>query len=156
MAGNLDQKFEDKVNSVAQHADETSKGQINEGQVAWDTLADGGPNNPGPERFLKSFRDEFERTVLGKEYVRLNSEKSTDEETKSKVSEVAAVRMQYDWLMQVERDFLMRKRSRLRSEAHATAIREMIGHEDGPVIRGILRVAKQMQALAGKGTGDEQ
>lgn len=151
MADSLDQKFENKVNSVAQYADETSKGQLNEGQTVWATLDDEGPEGPGPERFLKSFREEFDRTALGKEYIRLNSAASSGQsDVKTRVSEVGLVRLQYDWLMQLERDFLMRKHTRLRTEAHSAAIQEMLGFDEGPVTSGILRLAKQTLARAGE------
>lgn len=152
MAGSgLDKKFQDKVKSVASHAEETYKGQTNEGQVAWDTLDDNGPDQPGPERFLKTFRDEFNRQALGQQYIDLNSSVSTNQDDiASRVSQVGIVRLQYDWLMQLERDFLLRKRTRVRAEAHAAAVREMMADGNGPVLNGILRVARQTLAKAGE------
>jgi hypothetical protein len=150
LASDLDKKFQDKVQSVRSCAEETYQGQKNEGQVSWDTLPDGGPSEPGPERFLKSFRDEFNRTELGKKYTEANSKVSTGQkDVKSKVSDVLLHRTQYDWMMQVERDYLMRRRGRIRTEAHATAVREMIADPSGPIEIGIFRLAKQTLALSG-------
>ena len=150
MARSLDKKFQDKVNSLTKHGEETAKGLINEGQVTWDALDDGGPSKSGPERFLTSFRKEFERTELGKEYIDAYSKPSTGkDDVKSSVADVIVTRMQYDWLMQMERDFLMRRRTRIRTEAHAAAVRTMVGDKNGPIQLGIFRLAKQALASAG-------
>lgn len=147
--GGLFKKFEDKVNSATKSSEATAKGMVNTGQVAWDTLADTGVNEPGPERFLTSFRAEFERDSLGKEYIDANSKVSTGvRDVKSKVSELMLIRLQYDWLMQVERDYLLRKRSRLRIESHSAAVREMCGDPKGPFQLGPMRLAKQRLALS--------
>lgn len=151
MSGDLDDKFKDKTKAVKEFAEETFRGQKNEGQVSWDTLDDKGPDEPGPYRFLNTFRDEFKRDALGKKYTEANSKVSTGQkDVKSKVSELILFRTQYDWLMQVERDYLMRRRSRIRIEAHATAIREMISDENGTVEVGIIRFAKQLLAASGE------
>jgi len=148
----LDDKFLQKVKSIASQAEVTCKGLTNEGQVSWDTLADGGPDDPGAERFLTDFHDEFDRKKLGADYTRIYSDGTSDYSSgvKTRVSEIELTRMQYDWLMQVERDFLLRRRPRIRTEAHAAAVREMNSINDGPVLNGILRVARQIMAKAGE------
>ena len=147
----LDKKFQDKVNSLTSHGEDTAKGLVNEGQVTWDTLDDGGPDKPGPARFLRTFHKEFKRTDLGKKYIQANSEVSSgQDDIKSRVSQLMLYRTQYDWLMQMERDYLMRRRTRIRTEAHAASVREMMGDGEGPIQIGIMREAKQVMALAAK------
>lgn len=149
--GNLDLKFENKLNSLADAADVTADGMINQGQVAWDTLDDGGPDAPGPKRLTQSYHDEFDRVDLGKKYTEIYSKASTGlNDVQSTVGESMLVRLQYDWLMRLERDYLMRRRSRVRTEAHAAATRRMIGDENGPLKAALMHVAKKMLAIAGE------
>lgn len=151
MAGSLDKKFQDKVVSLTDHAKETAQGMLNLGQVAWDTLDDKGPDEPGPERFLRTFHEDYDRERLAKQYIELNSKTSSSpKDVKSKLSQVKFCRMQHDYLMAMERDFLMRRRSRVRIEGHAAAVRDMLSDNAGPFQMGPLRLAKQLLAQSGE------
>ena len=148
-------KFQAKTKSVTTHATEISLGMINTGQIAWDTLADGGPTDPGFDRFFWTARPEFLRDDLANEYRNCYSvptKDSTSPKNSSaippKVANIWLARAQYDWLMLAERDFLMRRHSRIRLEAHAAAVRRGIGHDKGPISRGIIRHIKQIMAVA--------
>lgn len=150
MAGNLDEKFDKKTKAVRDFATTLAQGLRNIGQVTWDTLADGDPEvEAGPERFLESFREEFDRSALKDKYIEVYSQRNTSsQDVKGTLGELRLYRHQYDWLMQAERDYLMRRKSRVRTEAHAAAIAEMIGDDKGPIEVGVKRLAKNLLALS--------
>lgn len=150
----LSQKFQDKIRSVVSHAKATEKGLLNSEQVVWDTLADKGPDEPGYDRFFWTARDEFKRDDLATDYgVLWKTPAVNSEEVQGRHSQVWLVRLQHDWLMQGERDFLMRRHTRIRTEAHAAAIKRGISHDDGPILAGgIDRHVKNVLELASRGS----
>jgi hypothetical protein len=149
---NLSKVVQDKTKAVQSFAAEVGSGLKQEGQVSWDTLADDGVDTPGAPRFNLDFRDEFSREFLEDSYIGIVSQPTTSQaNTPTTNGDVLLNRTQAHWLAQVERDFLMRRRTRVRAEAHASAVRSGLGHDNGPVSQGIRRHLKYLLALAALG-----
>lgn len=145
----VDRKFQDKLTSTKANADVFSLGLANKGQICWETLDDKGPEEPGYDRFFWTARPYFARDALSRAYIECYSDGAKDSKgIPNRVGQIWLFRTQYDWLMQVERDFLMRKHSRIRVEAHAASVKRGIGHDEGPLGVGLLRHIKQIFQIA--------
>lgn len=148
--GTLLSKFEKKIKSMAAAAVKFATGARNEGQPIWENLADN-VEAPGPDMFLNSYRDDFDRTELVNRY---NTElyghvSTTSSDRTATLIDIQLLRIQSDWMMTVERDFLMRRNSRIRTEAHAVAIKKTVGDDKGPVLAGVYRMAQGLLEIAG-------
>jgi hypothetical protein len=151
MSGKLHDTFVSKVTSLKLSARAAGDGLQQQGQVAWDTMDAAGVSGPGPTRFKPSYRDDFERAELETDYIAIyNSPDNGVQDTGHRtLADLRLNRYQAHWLAQVERDYLMRRRSRIRAEAHAASVRVGIGSDTGPVELGAMRYGKMLLAMAG-------
>jgi len=148
-AATMNKAAQDKTQAVQVFAAQNGRGLQQTDQVCWDTLAAGGTKEPGAPRLDLDFREEFNRDDLEEQLVAAmaNPTRSYQGVTTT-IADVISNRSQAHWLASVERDFLMRRRSRIRAEAHAAATRVGIGSDNGPVGKGIRRYLKQLAAVA--------
>jgi hypothetical protein len=145
----LNKTAQDKTKAVQDFAKESGAGLQQTGQVSWDTLAAGGVGEPGAPRFSLDFRDEFDRADLEAGYIALVSQPTTSyDQTPTTNGDVLLNRTQAHWLAQVERDYLLRRRTRVRAEAHAAAMRTGLGSDKGSISMGIRWHLKRLLALA--------
>jgi len=136
-----DEVFDAKLHETMELAKRNADAMRNISQPRYEEM----DNDEGMDRFDPiSIHSHFIRAGLAISYTDIHQPQEGRGGTDK---EVIAVKLQHNWLASLERDMHLRKRTRVRLEAHAATRARSVGHDKGPLGSGIDRVLGLMLAI---------
>lgn len=148
---NILPKLKDVTKTMRQYAEKTATGLTGEAETRLEEPNETGINTAGPDRFdLDAIMQEFDRAELEGQYRQIRESIPTGERGDPSTVEAMLVMRENEFLAAMERDYMMRKRSRIRGEAHAATRKRGHGLENyNPTDKMFMRILDVMLERSG-------
>jgi hypothetical protein len=141
-----DETFSKAEDSLCFGASIKSEAINNREQMRWEELlvTSAGARGKIDPFDQSTIHDQFKRDEIEAQYIEVHT---PSEGTAGTVKESIVLKLQNDWLAVAERDLHLRKRSRIRLEAHSASRASGIGSDEGSVKNGLDRYISLMVAV---------
>jgi hypothetical protein len=146
----LFEPFEKIIKCMAASANANSEGMRGKNTLLEEPSKSGSAKVEGPDRYdRKKLSAELNRDQLSVDYTESRTTDLDDINKGGSVLESVIVQRQHFFLSTMQRDYLSRKMTRIRSQAHAASRLYGHGHDNGVLSEGLLYELRRSLARAG-------